>query len=276
MKTSLWDEYTPHIPEEMKYCTKQGTLEERCDWNTIARERAKEMARTIQKIDQLHDMDTSEDMLKRRIRAVVDATPGILERYRHLPGYEPELSDETGETFIQLNFIPVNTYNWQESRAYLLTAAAIWILDEILIPRDLEKRKELFRLLPRDEEILYENLCSPEFWHADYESELVDSVRYVLAYRNMDTAETEVESNKTERVVTSSLIARNAQQTETPSRQAFDRLISLIPEESIQRATAYFEELFEPAVKAAEKNNAPLYCGEYGVIDQAPPEASLR
>ncbi len=38
----------------------------------------------------------------------------------------------------------------------------------------------------------------------------------------------------------------------------------------------YFEELFEPAVRAAEKNNAPLYCGEYGVIDQAPPEASLR
>ena len=43
-----------------------------------------------------------------------------------------------------------------------------------------------------------------------------------------------------------------------------------------QMGAAYFEELFEPAVKAAEKNNAPLYCGEYGVIDQAPPKASLR
>ncbi len=32
----------------------------------------------------------------------------------------------------------------------------------------------------------------------------------------------------------------------------------------------YFAELFEPAVEAATKNNAPLYCGEYGVIDQAP------
>ncbi len=32
----------------------------------------------------------------------------------------------------------------------------------------------------------------------------------------------------------------------------------------------YFEELFEPAVEAATRNNAPLYCGEYGVIDQAP------
>ena len=38
----------------------------------------------------------------------------------------------------------------------------------------------------------------------------------------------------------------------------------------------YFAELFEPAVEAATKNNAPLYCGEYGVIDQAPAPSSLR
>ena len=36
----------------------------------------------------------------------------------------------------------------------------------------------------------------------------------------------------------------------------------------------YFAELFEPAVEAATKNNAPLYCGEYGVIDQAPANPS--
>lgn len=37
-----------------------------------------------------------------------------------------------------------------------------------------------------------------------------------------------------------------------------------------------FETLFEPALKAAEVNNAPLYCGEYGVIDRAPAEDALR
>lgn len=37
-----------------------------------------------------------------------------------------------------------------------------------------------------------------------------------------------------------------------------------------------FEQLFEPAIKAAEENDAPLYCGEYGVIDQAPAEDALR
>ena len=38
----------------------------------------------------------------------------------------------------------------------------------------------------------------------------------------------------------------------------------------------FFEALFAPAVRAAEANGAPLYCGEYGVIDQAPAEDAVR
>ena len=33
--------------------------------------------------------------------------------------------------------------------------------------------------------------------------------------------------------------------------------------------STYFEEQFKSAIDAAEKNNAPLYCGEYGVIELA-------
>ena len=40
--------------------------------------------------------------------------------------------------------------------------------------------------------------------------------------------------------------------------------------------TGYFERLFVPALEAAEKNGAPLYCGEYGVIDRAECEDALR
>ena len=38
----------------------------------------------------------------------------------------------------------------------------------------------------------------------------------------------------------------------------------------------FFETLFAPAIEAAEKNGAPLYCGEYGAIDQAPVEGILN
>lgn len=39
---------------------------------------------------------------------------------------------------------------------------------------------------------------------------------------------------------------------------------------------AFFEKLFACAIEAAEKNNAPLYCGEYGVIDMAPAPDAIR
>ena len=38
----------------------------------------------------------------------------------------------------------------------------------------------------------------------------------------------------------------------------------------------YFEDLLIPAIEAAEKYDVPLYCGEYGVIEIAPMDSTLR
>lgn len=40
--------------------------------------------------------------------------------------------------------------------------------------------------------------------------------------------------------------------------------------------TSFFEALFSEAIKKAEEYNAILYCGEYGVINQAPVDSTLR
>ena len=40
-------------------------------------------------------------------------------------------------------------------------------------------------------------------------------------------------------------------------------------------SAAYFTAFFAEAVQAAEKRGVPLYCGEYGVIDNASPEDTL-
>ena len=39
---------------------------------------------------------------------------------------------------------------------------------------------------------------------------------------------------------------------------------------------AYFDALFSEAVKIAEERDVPLYCGEYGVIDLADPEETVK
>lgn len=38
----------------------------------------------------------------------------------------------------------------------------------------------------------------------------------------------------------------------------------------------YFEKEFAPALEAAEKNGTELYCGEYGIIDRATPEDTVK
>jgi endoglucanase len=39
---------------------------------------------------------------------------------------------------------------------------------------------------------------------------------------------------------------------------------------------AFFEELFAEAVQIAAERDVPLYCGEYGVVDNASPESTIR
>ena len=38
----------------------------------------------------------------------------------------------------------------------------------------------------------------------------------------------------------------------------------------------YFEDMFMEAIKVAEERNVALYCGEYGVIDRAEPQDTLK
>lgn len=54
-----------------------------------------------------------------------------------------------------------------------------------------------------------------------------------------------------------------------------DRSIRLSFEES-GATEQYFEDLFASAIQAAEKNHTSLYCGEYGVIENADPESTLK
>lgn len=48
------------------------------------------------------------------------------------------------------------------------------------------------------------------------------------------------------------------------------------PDNTGMMDSGYFERLFEQAKEVSEKFGVPLYCGEYGVIDQADPESTVR
>ncbi|MBR1585132.1 MAG: glycoside hydrolase family 5 protein [Clostridia bacterium] len=54
-----------------------------------------------------------------------------------------------------------------------------------------------------------------------------------------------------------------------------DRSVRLTYEQA-QIPEDYFEKEFAPAIEAAKANGTELYCGEYGVIDQARPEDAVK
>lgn len=232
----------PPLPAEMSYYTKKDSFEQRCNWNYVSKDYVQFVKRILRKSGKETRMDMSDPMLKRRIQAVVEYADKIIERYRNVPGLEYEHRDDTGNIWVELNFTPATTYNLIEEHAYLLCAAAIWILDEILA--DDSKRTKLFRILPRDDREIDELWCAPDFWHVNYDYELVMSVIYVLYNRNTDIAPIEMDDENTERIIINSLIAKGEHRADVSSRKAFEELMALIPQKSIERAVGSFEELF--------------------------------
>lgn len=51
---------------------------------------------------------------------------------------------------------------------------------------------------------------------------------------------------------------------------------TMMPDMNVTIGPDYFEKQFEIALETAARYNLPLYCGEYGVIDQADPAPSLE
>lgn len=232
----------PPLPSPMPYYAKKDSFEQRCNWSCVTKDYVQFIKRFLRKSGKETRMDMSDPMLRRRIQAVIEYTDRIIERYKNVSGLEYEHRDDTGNTWIELNFTPATTYNLIEKHAYLLCAAAIWILDEVLA--DDSNRIKLFRILPREDREIDELCCAPDFWHVNYDYELVMSVICVLYNRNTDIAPVEMDDENTERIIINSLTARGEHHADVPSRKCFEKLMALIPQESVERAVKSFEELF--------------------------------
>ena len=169
------------------------------------------------------------------------------------------------------------TYENLEKEQHLLTGAAIWILEQIA--NDPDSRKALFDLLPSDERKLV-NLYEFSYWHPRYDFDLIQSVVYVLRYRN--TSDSERKDDTLPRALTDDVSAkrglgrtggrskkikksqkgaiaqstarlRHSTEDDSPSlqsqnRENYEKLLKLIPQESIDAAAQRLRELFWPWV----------------------------
>ena len=138
-------------------------------------------------------------------------------------------------------------YAQLEQNSHILLGAAIWILDRIE-ETDYDRR-DLYRLLPTDEDKVFDYTSCVDVWDCSFETDLITSVEYVLHVRNEDIAPLENDGMNGHRVLTSKLAAEDKAHGDVPSRQRFERLLSMIPQVQKDLAVKHFKEYFDKWVE---------------------------
>jgi hypothetical protein len=236
----------------------------------------------FQKIDRksneriLEHFDLTPTLTLRRKTAILNTLDMVQKQFD-----EPDIHcwdpTYTGNRWVSL-CLQAPTYENLEKEQHLLTGAAIWILEQVA--NDPDSRKALFNLLPSDERKLI-NLYEFSYWHPRYDFDLIQSVVYVLRYRNASDSENEYETLP--RALTDDISAMrgmnraggrrkksgkqgqkgaSAQSTarlqhstaddssslQSQNRENYEKLLKLIPKESIEAASQRLKDMFWPWV----------------------------
>lgn len=190
--------------------------------------------------------------LKRRITAAVafmEELPRHLDSrvINDLISVEEVISDFEGG-------VPKGSYAGLEYEHHILPAIALWILD------DLKKNKKLheaFQYLPKSFDDVMEGELPTNFYDPCFESELVQSVIFVISNRNKKDNERPRHSNvfidERDSWKTDTDSGRSGDKLTSTHRQNFDGLISLVDETAARRAGEVFrEKIWEVITRYAE------------------------
>lgn len=213
------------------------------DMYTAPKDWMKRIRAEIQHIRQAHAKAMKKN--KRISGGLLDLTPAMEKRRTAaLMSSLENLSEERqkyADDWITLNIFS-ESYAPVQYDGHILTAAAIWILDR-LTERNISLDK-IYQLLPRDDELL-DDLFEVDVWDSQYDENFVASVEYVLFYRNQDIAPLESNGGEGYRVITSDLAADGKDHADVPSRQNFEALLALLPQQVKDEAVKHFETCYQ-------------------------------
>lgn len=189
---------------------------------------------------EMSDLDLYGPMADRRKEAVLSTIKRVQSMNPDYPGKEHGCPNLVGQHWIRLNYQD-NTLALLEDEKHILLAASIWILDQVW--DDYENRNALTLLLPTDEELL-DDMYTLDVWSPDYEDDLILSVAYVLHHRNEGIRKIEKDPDDHPYVLTDPVTALRKNRQSVPSREAFEKLLALIPEKRVQEACLRFKDRF--------------------------------
>ena len=231
-------------PEKIEVMPERQDISSEKEWQKLVQSEVNHFRKLLRntgsqkKQNGLSIFDFTEPMMKRRQQALQNTIQDVCRKYA---GNQPLIA----ESWCRLNF-PIQTYSHVEPTSHILSAAAIWVLDQIVDGQYEEDPDEIlsgwrriFKYLPSDD-TYFEKLNLLDIWDSQYDYDLIYRLEYVLHYRD----EPEKDDEGFDRVLTSERLASGKVDYSTPARKNFQAIIDMIPQESIDRAVEHFEDAF--------------------------------
>ena len=213
------------------------------------------------------DMDTQR--CKRRVQAAAAYAPRIRELVQDICPDVPDLFS-IEEEWAYINSLPTTSYDQQEERQYLVLGAAIWMLDRI---KESGRIQEAIPLLPRDDDSL-EDVYIPDIYDPVHSEEVILSMVYVIQQRNKDCmvpGQKKIRKNQkydpADRMIVDSFTTLRLHHQEVPSRERFEKLLSMIDKEAIDKAVAHYEAKLFAWMECYYRCRA-VYCKKQLVLEQ--------
>ncbi len=229
------------FPPEMKPLQRPTPCKNKADWNRVLQGVLRDYQKFLRKGERnrISALDINGAMGKRRADVILSSVEDVCRRYEEMQSSMP-YENSIGNDWIWLN-LPFDTYSHVEADNYLLFAASIWILDRITDWDD--QRRALYSLLLRDDREL-DDYAWPGVWDCQHDEFLIASVMHLLYERNSNSGAPEFTPEGYRKVLTNSAAAQGGTDPESAGRARYEALLSLLPQEDIQKAVSRFKTLF--------------------------------
>ena len=181
--------------------------------------------------------------LERRINAAVQ----LYEDFREiLHETAPDLECRADEVWLKLCLGAIVGMDGIDFGCNILLGAAIWILDCLAKSGRFEEACKLFPAEP----ITYDEIPCPEVHDLRHEDKAILSVLWILMHRNDDCTGLSVTGTYAlARTMMDDFTAKNLHHQDVPSRNRFLRLLDLLPEEEIEKATKAYQRQYRDVME---------------------------
>lgn len=198
----------------------------------VFNERSAQFQKSGSAIDTVYEgLDLDSIRTKRRLSSVLTVSEEIKTRYSATCPDIPNLFS-LAEDWVIMNSYPVSAFDHIEKYVFSSLGAAIWILDQIRDNGKTEQLNEILRDAP-----LPGNVQLPDIWDPCHSQQMLKQMVCIINNRNADCPVTEkaVRKNKATvvRIYMDRPTAENKIDHSVPSRQLYDRVISLVNPEAL-------------------------------------------